>query len=140
MIPFDADCIKDLIISLGQVNPDLKKYGTLHFTIGAEKRGATWKDYEGVCLVAPSFNKKQHASLPDSRSAYMYDAVNLVINAIHQVGIKRETITDYLSKSEFSRGVTGSISFDVLGNRQSQPTLFRIENGVKQVIESPQKP
>ena len=140
VIPFDADCIKDLIISLGQVNPDLKKYGTLHFTIGAEKRGATWKDYEGVCLVAPRFNKKQHASLPDSRSAYMYDAVNLVINAIHQVGTKRETITDYLSKSEFSRGVTGSISFDVLGNRQSQPTLFRIENGVKQVIESPQKP
>ena len=140
VFPFNANCIKDLIISLGRVNPGLKKYGTLHFTMGAEKRGATWKDYEGVCLVAPRFNKEQNVSMPDSRSSYTYDAVNLVINAIQRVGTERETITDYLSKSKFSKGVTGSISFDELGNRQSQPTLFRIENGVKKVIESPQKP
>jgi ABC-type branched-subunit amino acid transport system substrate-binding protein len=72
--------------------------------------------------------------MPDSRSAYMFDAVNLVINAIHQVGTNREAITDYLSSSSYSKGVTGSITFDVLGNRLSVPPLLRIENRVPRLI------
>ena len=65
----------------------------------------------------------------------MYDAVNLVINAIEQVGTEREAITDYISKSDYSKGVTGSISFDELGNRQGASTLIRIQNGVPQFID-----
>ncbi|MCD4709814.1 MAG: ABC transporter substrate-binding protein, partial [Bacteroidales bacterium] len=149
VIPFDADYLQDFIISLREVKPALKIYGTLHFTMGAENRNPHWDSYENVYMIAPGtmFNKtgnefresyrKMFGSLPDSRSAYMYDAVNLVINAIHQAGTDRETITDYLSESEYSRGATGNISFDDLGNRQSIPSLILIKNGVPQLIQLP---
>lgn len=137
VVPFDADYLPDLIIALREAKPLLKIYGTLHFTMGVEKRGSIWKNYEGVCMVAPKLNREKHGSLPDSRSAYMYDAVNLVINAIHQVGTDRETITDHLSESEYSGGATGNISFDDLGNRQSVPPFILIKNGVPQLIQSP---
>lgn len=152
VVPFDADYLEDLIIALREAKPVLRIYGTLHFTMGTENRNTRWDSYENVYMVAPGtkFNKtgnefresykKMFGSLPDSHSVYMYDAVNLVINAIHQAGTNREAITNYLSESEYSRGATGSISFDDLGNRQSVPSLILIKNGVSQLIKSPLKP
>jgi branched-chain amino acid transport system substrate-binding protein len=140
VIPFDADYLSELIITLGQVKPDLKIYGTLHFTMGVEKRSSGWNQYEGVYMIRPHVDRKKFSSLPDTRSAYMYDAVKLVINAIHMAGTKRETITDYISDSIYSGGATGSYSFDELGNRQSLPGLIHIEKGVPRMITSPIKP
>jgi len=137
VIPFDAIYLKDLIKALRKENPDLLIYGTLHFTMGVESRKDAWGSYEGVCMLRPYFNRDSYPSLPDSRSAYMYDAVNLVINAIHQVGTNREAITDYLSKSSYSKGITGSITFDELGNRQGATTLIRIQNGEPLLIKHP---
>jgi branched-chain amino acid transport system substrate-binding protein len=139
VIPFYADYLKDLILSIRRVKPGLKIYGTLHFTTGAESRGSDWTPYEGVCMVTPGFDRVRYTSFPDSRSAYVYDAVNLVINAVRQVGPDREAITDYLSRSAYPDGATGSISFDELGNRRSVPALIRIENGVPQLIKSTNK-
>ena len=137
VIPFDALYLKDLIDALRNENPDLLIYGTLHFTMSLESRQDAWGSYEGMFVVAPRFSREKHASLPDCRSAYMYDAVNLVINAIQQVGMDRIAITDYISKSEFSKGATGNISFDKLGNRQGASTLVRIKNGTPQLILHP---
>ena len=137
VIPFDADYIGSFIKALGAVKPDLKIYGTLHFTMGVESRKSAWDAYEGVYMLRPYFNRDSYPSLPDSRSAYMYDAVNLVINAIHQVGTNREAITDYLSKSSYSKGITGSMTFDELGNRQGATTLIRIQNGEPILIKHP---
>jgi branched-chain amino acid transport system substrate-binding protein len=134
VIPFDADYLKDLIITLGQIKPDLKIYGTLHFTMGVENRKSGWIQYEGVYMVRPNVDRMKFSSLPDTRSAYLYDAVMLVINAIHKAGTERETITHYISDSIYSGGVTGSYSFDELGNRQSVPGLIHIEKGVPQAI------
>ena len=135
VIPFDAIYLKDLIETLAEEIPDLKIYGTLHFAMGLESREDKWDSYEGIYMIAPSLNGKKDDSLPDSRSAYMYDAVNLVINAIQKVGCEREAITDYISKSDYAKGVTGSISFDELGNRQGAATLIRIQNGVPHLID-----
>ena len=91
-------------------------------------------------MVRPNVDRMKFSSLPDTRSAYLYDAVMLVINAIHKAGTERETITHYISDSIYSGGVTGSYSFDALGNRQSLPGLIHIEKGVPQAIIPTQKP
>jgi len=70
----------------------------------------------------------------------LYDAVKLVINAIHKAGTDRETITHYISGSIYSGGVTGSYSFDELGNRQGAPGLIHVEKGVLREITPTQKP
>ena len=137
IIPFDAAYLKELIQSLGELKPDLKIYATLHLTMGVESRESSWKAYEGMYMVGPLLDRDSYPSLSDSRSAYMFDAVNLVINTIHQVGTNREAITDYLSGSSYSKGVTGSITFDELGNRLSVPPLLHIENRVPRLIKHP---
>jgi branched-chain amino acid transport system substrate-binding protein len=112
VVPFDADYMGELVAALAKADPDLHIYGTLHLTLGLERRGSSWKQYERVSMVAPQCNREIGGVLPDSRSAYLYDAVKMVINAIHQVGTGREAIAAYLSATEYSGGVTGSISFD----------------------------
>ena len=136
VLPFDALYLKDLIETLAEEMPDLKIYGTLHFSMGIESREDNWDSYEGIYMVSPHLDRNKYSALHYSQSAYMYDAVNLVINAIQQVGCEREAITDYISKSDYSKGITGSISFDELGNRQGASTLIRIQNGVPHLIDS----
>jgi len=137
IIPFDALYLKKLIQDLGELEPGLKIYGTLHLTMGMESRESSWEDYKGMYMIAPLVDRERKPSLPDSRSAYMFDAVNLVIHAIQQVGTEREAITEYLSDSSYSGGVTGNITFDVLGNRLIDPPLLHIENKVPQLIKKP---
>ena len=137
VIPFDAAYLKELIITLGKENPDMKIYGTLHFTMGVESRNSGWAPYEGVFMVGPLFDRSKYTALPDSRSAYMYDAINLVVQAIRRVGTDRVSITDYISDSEHPSAITGSISFDEMGNRLNASTLIRIQNGKPQMIKQP---
>ncbi len=137
VLPFDTPYLKDLIKTLSVEKPDLKIYGTLHFSMGLENRKDSWDSYEGIYMVSPHLDRDKSSALPNSQSAYMYDAVNLVINAIQQVGCEREAITEYISKSDYSKGITGSISFDELGNRQGASTLIRIKHGVPQLIDHP---
>ena len=136
IIPFDAPCLAELILDLGAQNPALKIYGTLHLSMGIESRNSSWEPYEGVYMIGPHYNRKLYG-LTDSRSAYLHDAVKLVINAIQQVGTEREIITDYLSESTYTGGATGTISFDELGNRLSAPSLLHIKNGIPQLINQP---
>ena len=137
VIPFDAEYLKGLIEALGKEDPDLHIYGTLHFTMGQESRKASWDSYERIYMIAPRINSSKFTSLPDSRSAYVYDAVNMVINAIQQVGSEREAITEYISKSTFTSGATGKICFDELGNRQDATSLIQIQNGIPHIIKHP---
>lgn len=137
VIPLDAPHLGDLILSLGEVLPDLKIYGNLHFAMGIEKRGSNWKDYEGVYMIRPGFNSDKYPELTDCHSAYMYDAINLVINAVHRVGTDRKAITDHISDSNYTKGWTGDISFDELGNRQGASSLIRIQSGRPELINQP---
>ena len=134
IIPFDAPYLSNLIRNLRQELPDLKIYGTLHFTMGVEKRKEAWKLYEGMFMIRPLIDTRNNTSLSDSRSAYVFDAITLVVNAVRQVGTSRENITEYISKSTYSEGATGSISFDELGNRIDAAMLFQIKNGIPQEL------
>jgi ABC-type branched-subunit amino acid transport system substrate-binding protein len=140
VIPFHAGYLEELIISLRKVKPGLRIYGTLHFASGALSREPDWRSYEGVCMVAPLLDRIRYPYLPDYRSAYLYDAVNIVISAVRQAGPDRQAITTCLSQSGYPMEATGSISFDEMGNRQGVPTLIRIENGKPRLIRSSAEP
>jgi ABC-type branched-subunit amino acid transport system substrate-binding protein len=135
ILPFDAPCLRKLIQELGDINPELKIYGTLHFSLGVEKRKEEWKNYEGMYLLGPLLSEKDTGVMKDSHAAYLYDAVSLVIDAILQVGTDREAITDYISMTPYTDGATGNISFDDLGNRMDAARLYQINNGILQLIE-----
>lgn len=124
IIPFSAPFHGELVRMLRDRHPDLKIYGTLHFSFGVEHRKETWKPYEGMYLLGPQ-----------SHAAFLYDAVNLVIHAIRQVGTEREAITEYISSSTHSNGATGKISFDKLGNRTDAARLYQILNGLPQLTK-----
>ena len=136
VIPFDASFMEDLLASLRTARPSMKIYGTLHFAMGAELRGP-WQDYEGVCMIYPRLPGDPPAALADSRSAYLSDAFRLVMHAAYRTGTQREAISDFISETPFSEGITGSISFDELGNRQDACSLIRIQNGKPRYLETP---
>lgn len=137
VIPYDEPYLKDLILRLGKEKPDLRIYGTLHFTMGLESRKDVWKPYEEIYMIAPRLNREKDPALQESHSAYIYDAVNLVINAIKQVGTERVAISDYISATEYSGAFTGNITFDELGNRQGASSLIHIQNGHAKTIDQP---
>lgn len=88
-------------------------------------------------MIRPLIDRHKYPGLADSRSAYMYDAINLVVQAIRRVGTDRVNITDYISDSEYPSAITGSISFDEMGNRFNASTLISIQNGKPQLILHP---
>jgi len=135
VIPFDAVYLEDLISALRLADPSLYMYGNLHFTMGAERRGTGWDKYQNLYLITPFRAKEKTGPVGDSRSAYMFDAVTLVINAIQHAGTDRQAITDYLSRSEYRGGSTGPISFDEMGNRSGDPLLSHIEEGVPELLK-----
>jgi branched-chain amino acid transport system substrate-binding protein len=62
---------------------------------------------------------------PDTRSAYVYDAVALVLAAIAKVGPDRALVRKTLSSLEHT-GATGLIRFDDLGNRIGLPGVVQL--------------
>ena len=137
IIPFEDASLNRIIEKLREKMPELKVYGTLNFCMGVEKRNEDWKLYEDLYIIKPLTRWREGRTLPDSPSAYVYDAVRLVIRAVHQVGTDREAITDYISKSTYPEGVTGSISFDELGNREDAARLFHVKNGMAHELKLP---
>ena len=135
LIPFDAPFLRTLIGYLQEEKKGLKIYGMLHFSFGAERRKEEWKSYEGLFVLGPLYGGGDKGAPGNSQAAFLYDAMNLVINAIRQVGTDREIIAGFISGSTYSSGATGSICFDDLGNRKDAARLYRIINGIPQAIE-----
>lgn len=135
ILPFDEPFLGELVGMQKDRNPDLKIYGTLHFALEAEKQNKSWKHYEGMYLLGPLISGQESDFQAGSHAAFLYDAVNLVIHAIRQVGTEREAITDYISRSTFTNGASGSISFDELGNRTDAARLYQIKDGIPQLIK-----
>ena len=134
LIPFDAPFLKILLEKLEDDKPELKVYGTLHFSLGVEKRKEEWQLYEGMYVLGPLLKDKGPGKVDSSQAAFLYDAINLVINAIRQVGTERQAISDYISGTSYPEGASGSISFDDLGNRTNAAKLYQIINGNPQSI------
>jgi branched-chain amino acid transport system substrate-binding protein len=95
------------------------------------------KSYENAVLVSPvewsdriasvfhdEYNKMFGLS-PGAVSAYAYDGMSLIIDAIKHAGTERENIQKYLANVKFA-GVTGEIQFDEKGKRIGTPELIQI--------------
>lgn len=135
IIAFDAPFLQELSGKLRIRKPELRVYGTLHVTLGIERRDEPWEGYDGLLLIRPQLTMTDHSLLSGSHAAYVYDAIGLVIDAIRQVGSRREDITAQISRTESHTGATGSISFDEFGNRRDAARLYQIENGILQLIQ-----
>ena len=113
----------------------MQLYGTLHFTMGAERRSIPWKYYEGMYVISAGpiwFQGEGGISdyiFPKSRYASVQTAVSLVIEAIKQAGTDREAIKNYILEMDTFAGLTGPISFDKSGNLSGRPKVFRIIQG-----------
>lgn len=134
IIAFDTPFLKELRGILLAEKPGLRMYGTLHVTLGIERRKESWQAYEGMLLIRPMITRPGHSQLSGSHSAYVYDAINLVVDAIRQVGTGQEDITEHISHAEYQTGASGSISFDELGNRKDAARLYQLKNGIPQPL------
>jgi len=76
-----------------------------------------------------SFSREFRSKTGQSPSAvalYSYDVARLVVEAIEHAGLNRALIRDRLADSKFS-GLTGKISFDMLGGNEGEPVLMKLQ-------------
>lgn len=62
-------------------------------------------------------------------SAYAYDALQLLTEAIEKSGYKLQDLRDAVSRSNY-RGETGTIQFDEYGNRKGLPELVELDTEI----------
>ncbi len=102
-----------------------------------EQAGKAANDVVFPLLYTPgkssnSFEEKftsRFGKRPDYLTAHTYDAVNLLIAAIHQAGLNRARICDEVRRLSSWQGVTGSIHWDSLGSNSRSVGLGTIRNG-----------
>jgi branched-chain amino acid transport system substrate-binding protein len=66
---------------------------------------------------------------PDYLAAHTYDAINLLIIAIHKAGLNRALICDKIRQLSPWYGVTGNLLWDLLGSNSRPIELGTIRNG-----------
>ena len=71
---------------------------------------------------------------PDYLAAHTYDAVNILIAAIHKAGLNRALINDALRSLSPWQGVTEQIRWDPLGSNSRPINLGTIRNSVVQKL------
>lgn len=125
---------------------NLPIYGTLSFLgvngFAAEKI----QNYKGVTLVnsgnwpetktSLSFKNefhKKYGKMPSAVSAYAFDGINVIIEAIKNAGFDREKLQKSMSSMNY-QGITGPIQFDDKGNRTGKVSLIEIKNGIPVAI------
>lgn len=136
ILPFDPALNREVLLAMRKELPSLQLYGTMHFTMEAERRPIPWKYYEGMYVISAGplwFQGRGGISsdyiFPNSRYASVQTAVSLVIEAIQEVGTDREAIKSYLLEMDTFAGLTGPVSFDKNGNLNSAPKVARIIQG-----------
>jgi ABC-type branched-subunit amino acid transport system substrate-binding protein len=80
-------------------------------------------------LVFQQEFQRAYGKRPGIEAAYAYDGMNLIIEALINGGLDRESIQKSLVKIHYE-GVTGAIQFDEKGNRVGVPCLIQIKNGI----------
>ena len=73
--------------------------------------------------------QQRFGSEPDYTAAHAYDAVNLLIAAIHRAGLNRAGIRDAVRELSPWSGVTGTITWDPTGHNDRPVHMGTIRNG-----------
>ena len=88
---------------------------------------AAGESAEGV--VFPLLYDPQERAAPDYKAAATYDAVRLLIAAIHKAGLNRAGIRDALVELSPWPGITGTIRWDKLGSNSREVQLGTVQEG-----------
>ena len=73
--------------------------------------------------------KKKYNEEPDVYSAYAYDAIQIIANAIKNGGYSADGIKTALYKTKDFKGITGITSFDKNGEVNKSFYIYEIKNG-----------
>ena len=142
VLPFRSGFTMKLLESVRITVPGVIVYGTLGFIADLVPGNPAWQELEGMVFVSPGFLhtpegttfEKDFAaragSPPPVSSAYTYDGVQMVIEAILKAGPDREAIKETLASMEGFQGITGPIAFDEMGNRTDPVRFMRVEKGI----------
>jgi ABC-type branched-subunit amino acid transport system substrate-binding protein len=102
------------------------------------RRGSERWGVEGLIVVAPghwgtaeglAFQRAFRAAYdhaPTAVSAYAYDGLMVIVEAVRRAGLDRQRIRDALADIDYGQGVTGRVRFDDRGNRVTEVELIEI--------------
>lgn len=144
----DPVYVAKMINRIKQTDPSLHLYAPLFSVLNPKPVPINWTELNGLTLISPEYLstdngekfiaafREQYDYSPGPVSAYAYDAVNMIIQAVRISGPDREKIIETLSKLNF-QGITGRIKPDSRGNRSKLPGLILIKNGSPSEILNP---
>ncbi|MHC4241685.1 MAG: ABC transporter substrate-binding protein [Planctomycetota bacterium] len=95
------------------------------------------------CKGPNSFEEKftrRFGHYPDYLASHTYDAVNLLISAIHKAGLNRACICDQIRELSPWYGVTGKMHWDSLGSNLRPMELGTIRNGHVEPLSKTKSP
>jgi len=142
VLPFRSGFTEGLPAFFRQNAPGINLYATLAFIADLSADEATWNELEGMFVFSTGLHhtpegkefqkrfKARFGQLPTTSCAYTYDGAIILIEAIRKAGSDREAIRDTLCSMMESQGVSGSISFDEMGNRKGPFELVRVTGGI----------
>ncbi len=122
VLPFFSETCVEIVTGLKELRPHLKVYGTLKFSMGLDSQDIDLKNMEGMILVQSYEGAKEKSGpIPmELAASYAYDGINLILQAILEVGLERESIRDYILHQDHPDGLTGPVKFDEMGNRSGK--------------------
>ena len=131
VVPFFSEATMKIVNGLKELRPDLTIYGTLKFSMGLDSQDIDLKSLDGMILVQSyAGTKEKNRPKPLGLAAsYTYDGINLILQAIFEVGLERESIRDYILNQHHPVGLTGPVTFDELGNRSGYIQFIEIRKG-----------
>ena len=130
VVPFCTENSLEIIAGLLAYKKDLRIYGTLAFLTELKHQGTDLNSLEGMILVYTYEGSvdQSHMQSMEISTAYTLDGISLIMEAILNAGLERESIRDYIVQSNHSDGVTGSFHFDDLGNRIGDIQFVQVLN------------
>ena len=122
VLPFFSETNLKIVTGLKELRPNLKVYGTLKFSMGLDSQDIDLKSLDGIILIH-SYKGSLEKSGPipmELAPSYAYDGINLILQAILEVGLDKESIRDYILHQDHPDGLTGPVKFDEMGNRSGK--------------------
>ncbi len=114
----------------GSYSPELIKIAdeaaeASYYTLMAMGYGISDEEIE---IFTDNF-KRKYATEPDVYSAYAYDALKIIMQAIQNGGYNSEGIKNALYQTKEFKGVTGITSFNTFGEVDKHFYIYQVKNG-----------
>ncbi|MAN80795.1 MAG: branched chain amino acid ABC transporter substrate-binding protein [Rhodospirillaceae bacterium] len=104
--------------------------GKLAEGVVAFREGAPTENLPGGQFFLEKYQAEKYDSPPEAYGAFSFAAMNLVLDAIEQVGPNRKKVRDVLNKTSGRDSIVGEISFDDHGqNTVALITKYVIQDG-----------